>query len=137
MRNLSVREGLVKNARVIVNKLHNRFVEVGVLDNRTGNLGRTHCIPKIRFEFSPPHSSWTVIRIQIPLRLAYSCTFNGSLGLTLDKTVLDFRSPVFAHGQLYTALSRVRRRTDSRVLLPENSEKLTTNVVYEELLLNT
>jgi PIF1-like helicase len=135
MRNLSVREGLVKNARVIVENLHRRFVEVRVIDNRTGRLGKTHCIPRINFEFYLAHASWTVLRKQIPLRLAYACTFNGCLGLTLDKSVLDLRSPVFAHGQLYTALSRVRRREDSRVLLLDEFEKTTRNVVYKDMLL--
>ena len=136
MRNLSMHKGLVKNARVIVNKLHTRFVEVRIIDNRSGELGRTHLIPRIRFEFSAPHSSWTVVRIQVPLRLAYACTFNGCVGLTFAKTVLDLRNPVFAHGQLYTALSCVRRRTDSCIFLPDQADKNTVNVVYKELLLS-
>lgn len=37
-------------------------------------------------------------------------------GLTLDKTVLDLRTPVFAHSQMYTAPSCVRCRSDSKVL---------------------
>jgi hypothetical protein len=56
---------------------------------------------------SPPHASWTVHRLQFPLRLAYAMTFNGCQGLTLDKTVLDLCCEVFTHGQLYTALSRI------------------------------
>ena len=75
-------------------------------------------------------------RVQFPLRLAYATTFNSCQGLTLDKTILDLRTPVFAHGQLYTALSRVRRRDDSRVLLPEGQEDMSVaNVVYKDLLL--
>lgn len=137
MRNMSVQRGLVKNARVIVQRLHRRFVEIRVINNRTGELGEVHCIPRIRFEFTPPRASWTIHRLQFPLRLAYATTFNGSQGLTLDKTVLDVRSEVFAHGQLYTALSRVRVRQDSRILLPESqSGNEIRNVVYRELLLH-
>ena len=135
MRNLSVRKGLVKNARVIVHSLHRLFVQVQVINNRDGSLGTVHCIPRIRFEFNPPYSSWTIRRLQFPLRLAYACTFNGCVGLTLDKAVLDQRSPVFAHGQLYTALSRVRSREDCRVLFNEGDGPETENVVYRELLL--
>jgi hypothetical protein len=113
MRNMSVRHGLVKNARLIVLRLHRRFIEVRVINNRTGQLGDIHCIPRIRFEFTPSRASWTVHRLQFPLRLSYATTFNGSQGLTLDKTVLDLRCEVFAHGQLYTALSRIRCRGDS------------------------
>jgi hypothetical protein len=135
MRNMSVRKGLVKNARVIIRNVHRRFAEVQVVNNQTGTLGDIHCIPRIRFEFKPTHSSWTIQRLQFPFRLAYSCTFNGCVGLTLDKTVLDQRTRVFAHGQLYTALSRVRRRTDSRVLFNEEEGPETSNVVFKELLL--
>jgi hypothetical protein len=53
MRNMSVPKGLVKNAHVIIQHLHRRFVEVRVINNRTGQLGEIHCIPRIRFEFSP------------------------------------------------------------------------------------
>lgn len=135
MRNMSVRKGLVKNARVIVKNLHRHFIEIQVINNRTNTLGQTHCIPRIRFEFSPPYTSWTIQRLQYPLRLAYACTFNGCVGLTLDKTVIDQRTPVFAHGQLYTALSRVRSSQDSAVLFNDGEGPETANVVYRDLLL--
>jgi hypothetical protein len=135
MRNMSIKKGLVKNARVIVHELHRKFVEIRVISNRTGHLGEVHCIPRIRFPFQPTHSSWTVHRLQLPLRLAYSCTFNGCVGLTLDRTVLDVREPVFAHGQLYTALSRVRHRSHTRVLFRSPHDPTTRNVVHKNLLL--
>jgi hypothetical protein len=135
MRNLSVRNGLVKNARVVVHNLHRRFIQVQVVDHRSNTLGAVHCIPRIRFEFSPAYSSWTINRIQFPLRLAYACTFNSCVGLTLDKTVIDQRTPVFAHGQLYTALSRVRTRADCRVLFAPDGGPEAVNVVYKDLLL--
>lgn len=137
MRNMSVQNGLVKNARVIVQRLHQRLVEIRVINNRTGQLGETFCLPRIRFEFTPMRASWTVHRLQFPLRLAYATTFNGSQDPTFDKTVLNLRSEVFAHGQLYTALSRIRRREDSRVLWPDSQEdRITANVVYKDLLLH-
>jgi hypothetical protein len=135
MRNLSVRKGLVKNSRVIIRDLHRRFIQVQVIDNRTNTLGDVHCIPRIRFQFNPAYSSWTVQRVQFPLRLAYACTFNSCVGLTLDKTVVDQRTPVFAHGQLYTALSRVRTRADCRVFFNVGKGPDAVNVVYKELLL--
>ena len=135
MRNMSVRKGLVKNARVIVKDLHRHFIEIQVINNRTNTLGQIHCIPRIRFEFSPLYSSWTIQCLQYPLRLAYACTFNGCVGLTLDKTVIDQRTPVFAHGQLYTALSRVCSSQDTAVLFNEREGPDMVNVVYRDLLL--
>jgi hypothetical protein len=77
-----------------------------------------------------------VERRQFPFRLAYAITFNSCQGLTLDKVVLDLTSSVFAHGQLYTSLSRVRRGSDIRLLLaPDNGDCQTINVVHPQLLL--
>lgn len=139
MRNMSVQKGLVKNTRLIVEQLHHRFVQVRVINNLTGQIGDPLCIPRIRFDFTPPNCSWSVSRIQFPLRLAYATTFHGCVGLTLDKTVLDTRTDVFTHGQLYTSLSRVRNRAHTRLLhdTPEPNDNhlhLTTNIVYKPLL---
>ncbi|KAI6019284.1 hypothetical protein PISMIDRAFT_121718, partial [Pisolithus microcarpus 441] len=71
---------------------------------------------------------------QFPLAPAYASTFNSCQGLTLDSVGLDLTNPVFSHGQLYTALSRVRHR-DHACVLSCNDEDTTTNVTYHEILL--
>jgi hypothetical protein len=136
-RNLSVEKGLVKNSRVIIRKLFPLMVEVQLLDDFFGREEMVFCLPRINFEFRPRFTPWSVERRQIPLRLAYATTFNSCQGLTLDKIVIDLRTSVFAHGQLYTALSRVRQRNDARILLQsENYTATTTNIVHRSLLLD-
>jgi hypothetical protein len=128
---ISVQKGLVHNARVRIAAIHWRFIEVCF----PGEDER-HCIPRISFNFTPAASDWTVIRKQFPLRPAYATTFNGCQGLTLDHTALDVRIDPFAHGQLYTALSRVRRREDTLLLFSESNElQSVANIVYNSLLL--
>ena len=52
--------------------------------------------------------SYTISRLQFPLRLAYSLTMNKSQGQTISgRMLLDLTQPSFTHGHLYVALSRI------------------------------
>ncbi len=65
----------------------------------------------------------------------YACTFHSCLGLTLDHAGFDLHSEMFAHGQLYTALSCIRKQDDGLVLLPNLSQNDTANVIYSNMLI--
>lgn len=136
MRNLSIEKGLVKNVRVQVVDLLPNMVRVRLLQPLSHEADSIFCLPRITFEFKPQRANWTVQRRQFPLRLAYATTFNSCQGLTLDRVVLDLTMPVFAHGQLYTSLSRVRTAADICILRdPNEIGHSTLNVVYHDLLL--
>lgn len=50
--------------------------------------------------------------IQFPLQLGYALTIHKSQGKTLDRVIIDIDRGAFAHGQLYVALSRTRKKSD-------------------------
>lgn len=50
--------------------------------------------------------------IQFPLQLGYALTIHKAQGKTLDRVIVDIDRGAFAHGQLYVALSRTRRKAD-------------------------
>jgi hypothetical protein len=137
LRNFSLDLGLVKNVRVVVIDVGVRIVTVRLLRGMSGGNGayvdsEDILIPRISFT-ATLSSGHTLLRHQFPLAPAYSTTFNSCQGLTLDVIGVHLRRPVFSHGQLYTALSRIRHRNHARVLL-RPGELYTTNVTYPEIL---
>jgi hypothetical protein len=136
LRNFSVDRGLVKNVRVVVTHAGNRLITVRLLRGIAGAVSRIDdediLIPRINFPTTLP-SGHTLSRRQFPLAPAYATTFNSCQGLTLDILGVDLTRPVFSHGQLYTALSRIRHRTHAKVRL-RPGENMTSNVTYQEIL---
>ena len=83
-------------------------------------------------------------RRQFPKKLALAMTINKSQGQTLQHTGLWLPGPVFAHGQLYVALSRSGDPHNTKILINDAKDKQgrfrsyegwhTRNFVYHEVL---
>lgn len=56
--------------------------------------------------------------IQFPLQLGYALTIHKAQGKTLDSVIVDIDRGAFAHGQLYVALSRTRKKADIHLVKP-------------------
>jgi ATP-dependent DNA helicase PIF1 len=66
-------------------------------------------------------------------------TINKSQGQSLDCVGLFSPNPVFSHGQLYVAVSRVKSKKGLKILILDEHKKptnITTNVVFKEVFQN-
>lgn len=66
-------------------------------------------------------------------------TINKSQGQSMEKVGLYLPSPIFCHGQLYVAISRVTSPAGLHILLGDGTteeKNSTKNIVYEEVFYN-
>ena len=73
-------------------------------------------------------------RRQFPVRLAFAIIINKSQGQTLHRVEVYLREPVFTHGQLHVAASRVSHLSNIRFVVAVESSYKTKNAVYREVL---
>ena len=123
---------LRNGTRMIVRKLMERIVEcqvaVGV------NKGKSVFLPRIPIYDRSNEFPFTLVRRQFPLKLSFAITINKGQGQENKRVGIYLPEPVFAHGQLYTAFSRAKRGENVSVLIEDNKDGFTENIVYKELL---
>lgn len=137
MRNLNLSRGLCNGTRMIITKLSSKIIEVEIL---TGSHVGSRCIIP-RIELSPPNVKLPFIlkRRQYPIRVCCAMTINKGQGQTLKQVGVYLPKPVFAHGQLYVAISRVQHRSGLKILIDNSNNpespgpNYTRNVVYKEV----
>jgi len=133
-RNINPREGLCNGTRLVVQDvvggrmLHAKICG-GIHD------GRDVLVPRVILRpMADKEMPFLWQRRQFPVRLGFAMTINKAQGQTLQRVGVFLEEPVFGHGQLYVAASRVRHPDNIR-FATHGGVPCTRNVVYREALL--
>ena len=118
LKNWSIADGLCNGTRLRVVECNTNTVKCSVLNGP--HQGQEFIFCRTEFK-SPEHYAGTRLsRFQFPFRLAFAMTINKSQGQTFNRVGLLLKHPVFSHGQLYVAASRVRNFDSLRILVTTN-----------------
>jgi PIF1-like helicase/Helicase len=134
LQNLNMAGGVCNGTRGILTRMRNKVLEIRLI---TGDhAGEKVFIPRMRLQPIEGQLPFTLSRLQFPVRLSFSMTINKSQGQSVQHVGLNFRSPVFTHGQFYVAISRVQSVHNIKAIWDSESESaVTKNIVYNEVLI--
>ena len=133
LRNINPRQGLCNGTRLKFDKaIDNKLLQCSIVES-----GRVVLIPRITFIPKSGEYPFEWQRRQFPVRPAFALTINKSQGQTMKRVGVWLRGPVFGHGQLYVACSRVSLPNNLKFAVKRepNQEQAVQNIVFHEVLL--
>jgi ATP-dependent DNA helicase PIF1 len=136
LRNVDIRQGLCNGTRLVFTDLRENIVcclpltgpastrKIGLYLSRFRYLSIYFFNLVInRFQHHDDKQNLHFRRLQFPVIAAYALSINKAQGQTADRVGIYLKSDVFAPGQLYVALSRVKDRKGIRIFAP-NAQKI-------------
>ena len=83
-----------------------------VVIQKMSNSSQRIPVPRFHQRIEINGASYSILRHQFPLQLAYAVAVYRIQGLTVQKAIVCLNSKLFASGQAYVALSRAQRLND-------------------------
>jgi ATP-dependent DNA helicase PIF1 len=121
-RNIDIQAGIINGTRGIVTNMTDQFVTLKLLNS-------TEIFIEY-ISFQPDELDNKREFMYMPLKLGWALTIHSSQGMTLDAIEVDLGENIFAYGQAYTGLSRVRNFNSVKVInLKKRCFKTSTDVV--------
>jgi hypothetical protein len=136
---LNTSKSLCNGTRLIVRKLEPGLIIAETITGTSSNKGVLVGIPRIPNTYKDKRPDGVSFeRFQLPVRVAFTMTITKAQGQTCQHLGIDFTEEPFAHGQLYTALSRCTNRNNIKIYAPnkprdENGNVLIRNVVCKDI----
>ncbi|XP_020090993.1 uncharacterized protein LOC109712000 isoform X3 [Ananas comosus] len=137
LRNIDKSLGLCNGTRLMITQLGKHILEAKVISG--SNIGEKVFIPRMVITPSDSKLPFKMQRRQFPLAVCFAMTINKSQGQSLSYVGLYLPRPIFSHGQLYVAISRVRNKDGLNILICDKDgllSKTTSNVVFKEVFQN-
>lgn len=138
LRNLSPALGIANGTRLVVSRVLPFSIQAKIVTG--AGRGKVVLLPRITLSSSEGDLPFTIVRRQFPIRPAFAMTIHKAQGQTLKQVGVYLPHPVFSHGQLYVAVSRVGTPDGITIMVahppltgaPEDGRTYTHNVVYTE-----
>ncbi|KNF01900.1 hypothetical protein PSTG_05017 [Puccinia striiformis f. sp. tritici PST-78] len=134
-RNLRIGNGICNGSRLVVTRIGQAYICGRLMSGPTA--GESVQIPRVKLHNkASPRAGFSFYRYQFPIAPAYAMSVNKSQGQTLSRVGVNLATDVFAHGQLYVALSRVSD-TENLLVVKPTVRPAVINVVHKSIFRQT
>ncbi|XP_028803307.1 ATP-dependent DNA helicase pfh1-like [Neltuma alba] len=124
VRNIDQAAGLCNGTRLKNTFLGKHFIKAIALNGTS--TSQEVLIHRMDMNSSESRLPFMMTRRQFPIILSFAMTINKSQGQSMTNVGLYLRRPVFTHGQLYVALSRVKSMDGIKILILDSDKNPTT-----------